>query len=495
MSNIKKAAAIGGGVIGGGWIARLVLNGIDVKVYDPASGADRKVGEMMENARRAYAKLTLAPLPTPGRLDYVSSIEEAVRDAGFIQESAPERMDLKQSILNEIDTYAPVDALICSSTSGLMPTELQKGMTHPERMMVGHPFNPVYLLPLVEICGGEKTSAEAKTRAAAFYEYIGMKPLTLRKEIDAFIADRILEAYWREALWLVNDGIATVEEVDDAIRYGAGLRWAMMGTFQVYRIAGGEAGMRHFMSQFGPALKWPWTKLMDVPELTDELIDKIADQSDEQAKGLSIRELERKRDDGLVSVMQALKSHDLAAGEVLKSYENSLYARAHDHLDEANLDLSKPLPLHRATVRPDWVDYNGHMTESRYLQVFGDATDAFLRFIGMDQDYLARCRSVYTVESHIRHLDEVAAEKPLAIETQVLGLDHKRVRILHVMRHGETGDVLATGEHMLMHVDTVAGKSCPLEAPLTDNLYPIWEAHRTLGKPEFAGRGIRELTG
>lgn len=494
MSKITKAAAIGGGVIGGGWIARLILNGIDVKVFDPAPGADRKVGEMLANAERAYGKLTPAPLPKPGKLEYTETLEEAVKDAQFIQESAPERMELKQSILNEIDKYAPADALVCSSTSGLMPTELQKGMNHPERMMVGHPFNPVYLLPLVEICGGEKTSDDAKQRAADFYEYIGMKPLVLRKEIDAFIADRILEAYWREALWLVNDGVATVEEVDDAIRYGAGLRWSMMGTFQVYRIAGGEAGMRHFMSQFGPALKWPWTKLMDVPELTDELIDTIAEQSDEQAKGVSIRDMERQRDDGLVSVMQALKTHDLAAGDVLKGYENSLYARAHSHVDDSKHDISKPLTLHTASVRPDWVDYNGHMTEHRYLQVFGDATDAFLRFIGMDQDYLARDRSVYTVESHIRHLQEVAAEQPLSVATQVLGLDEKRIRILHVMSHGETGDVLATSEHMLMHVDTAAGRACPLEAPLTDKVHPLWEAQRNLEKPDFAGRGIRELT-
>lgn len=494
MSNITQAAAIGGGVIGGGWIARLILNGINVKVFDPAPGAERKVGEMLANAERAYGKLTNAPLPKPGKLEYAATLEEAVKDAQFIQESAPERMELKQSILNEIDQYAPADALICSSTSGLMPTELQKGMTHPDRMMVGHPFNPVYLLPLVEICGGEKTSDEAKKRAAAFYEYIGMKPLVLRKEIDAFIADRILEAYWREALWLVNDGIATVEEVDDAIRYGAGLRWAMMGTFQVYRIAGGEAGMRHFMSQFGPALKWPWTKLMDVPELTDELLDTIADQSDDQAKGVSIRDMERQRDDGLVSVMQALKTHDLAAGEVLKGYENSLYARAHAHVEEAEVDLTQPLALHEATVRPDWVDYNGHMTEHRYLQVFGDATDAFLRFIGMDQNYLARDRSVYTVETHIRHLLEVAVEQPLSVTTQVLGLDAKRIRILHVMRHSETGDVLATAEHMLMHVDTAQGRACPLEAPLAGKVHPIWEAHRSLEKPEFSGRGIRELT-
>ena len=174
--------------------------------------------------------------------------------------------------------------------------------------VVAHPFNPVYLLPLVEICGGRKTPAASIHRAIDFFQHIGMYPLHVRKEIDGFIANRLLEALWREALWLVNDDVATVSEIDDAIRYGAGLRWALMGTFMVYRIGGGEDGIRHFMDQFGPALKWPWTKLMNVPELTDALINKITQQSDMQAGGVDLRELERRRDDGLVAILHALMS-------------------------------------------------------------------------------------------------------------------------------------------------------------------------------------------
>ncbi len=490
---LNRAAVIGGGVIGGGWVARFLLNGIDVKVFDPAPDAERKVSEVLANAERAFAQLTMAPLPARGRLEFVGSLEEAVKDAQLIQESAPERLDLKQGILNDIDRWAPADALICSSTSGLLPTRLQAGMSRPDRMMVGHPFNPVYLLPLVEICGGEKTSDDAKQRAKAFYESIGMKPLVLRKEIDAFIADRILEAYWREALWLVNDGIATVEEVDDAIRYGAGLRWAMMGTFQVYRVAGGEAGMRHFLSQFGPALKWPWTRLTDVPELTEELIDRIGEQSDQQSRGLSIRELERKRDECLVSVMQALKGHHWGAGKVLEDYEARLYARARIGLEQSEPDLHRPLALHRSEVRPDWVDYNGHMTESRYLHVFGDATDAFLRFAGMDGDYLATGFSVFTVETHIRHRLQAAAGEPLVVSSQLLGVDHKRIRLAHVMAHGRSGEVLATAEHMLLHVDTKLGRACPIGEPMAGRLNEIWLGHRNLPVPDFAGYGIRPL--
>ena len=153
---------------------------------------------------------------------------------------------------------------------GLLPTRAAVATcTRPERFVVGHPFNPVYLLPLVEVCGGEQTEPQTVERAGAIYRSRGHVPAAPAHEIDGFVADRLLEALWREALWLVNDDIATVSEIDDAIRFGAGLRWASMGTFLTYRIAGGEAGMRHFMEQFGPALQWPWTKLMDVPELTD----------------------------------------------------------------------------------------------------------------------------------------------------------------------------------------------------------------------------------
>jgi len=272
---IKKAALIGGGVIGGGWAARLLLNGIDVNVFDPSASAEQSLNKIIANAEYAYSKLTMAPLVKQGKIKFVDSIGKAVQGIQFIQESVPENPGKKIPILKEIEQFALETALICSSTSGIKPTSLQTEMKHPERFMVGHPFNPVYLLPLVEICGGEKTSAEAKQSAAEFYRRIGMKPLILRKEIDAFIANRLLEAVWREGLWLIRDDVATTEELDDAIRFGFGLRWAQMGLFETYRVAGGEAGMRHFISQFGPTLSWPWTKLMDVPELTEELIEKI----------------------------------------------------------------------------------------------------------------------------------------------------------------------------------------------------------------------------
>ncbi|WP_274630201.1 3-hydroxyacyl-CoA dehydrogenase NAD-binding domain-containing protein [Arvimicrobium flavum] len=327
--SISKAACIGGGVIGAGWVARLVLNGIDVSIYDPDPEAKRKVGEVMRGARRAYKRMATNGLPKEGKITYAKTIAEAVADADLIQESVPERLDLKHKVLAEIDMHAPSSALVGSSTSGIKPTDMQVAMkNHPERLVVGHPFNPVYLLPLVEIVGGRDTWPEAIELASEIYASIGMKPVVIRKEIEAFVGDRLLEAAWREALWLVKDGICTVEELDDIMRYGFGLRWAQMGMFQVYRIAGGEAGMRHFMAQFGPCLSWPWTKLMDVPEFNDELVDLIATQSDEQSSKWSIRELEKIRDDNLVAIMEALSTQNggkgWGAGALHKDYVRQL---------------------------------------------------------------------------------------------------------------------------------------------------------------------------
>ena len=330
LAPISGAACIGGGVIGGGWIARFLLAGVDVNVFDPHPEAERVVREVIANAERAYGLLTNAPLPARGRLTFSPSLRQAVSGAEWVQESVPERLDLKRSVLAEIDAACPADALIGSSTSGLLPTELQAGLSHPERLFVAHPYNPVYLLPLVEIVGGAATARATIDRARAVLDAIGMKGVVIAREIEAFVGDRLLEALWREALWLIKDDICDVETLDNVIRYSFGLRWAQMGLFQTYRIAGGEAGMRHFLAQFGPCLKWPWTKLTDVVDLDDALIEKIAAQSDKQAAGLSIRELERIRDENLVSILQGLKTghggEGWGAGKLLAEFERRLTA-------------------------------------------------------------------------------------------------------------------------------------------------------------------------
>ena len=482
MNAVRHCAIVGGGVIGGGWAARFLLAGLDVTVFDPHPEAERRLREMVDLAGRAWGKLIAAPLPPLGNLHFAVSLEEAVRNADLIQESAPEVEEIKQNILAEIDRFAKPDALVCSSTSGLLPTRITAKMTHPERFTVAHPFNPVYLLPLVELCGGEKTTPDTIARAKDFYGSIGMHPLHVRKEIDGFIADRLLEALWREALWLVHDGVATVEEVDDAIRFGAGMRWAFMGTFQIYRLAGGEAGMRHFMAQFGPTLTLPWTKLMDVPDFTDELVDLVAAQSDDQSGHWKFRDLEAKRDDCLIGIMRALKTQDFGAGATLAGFENLLRDRA------AETDAA-PLKLYEGRVPADWIDYNGHMTESRYLEIFGYTTDALLARIGMDDAMLARGFSYYTVETHLRHLDEAKQGEAFTATTQLISHDQKRLHVFHRLFH-EDGRLLATAEQMLLHVDMKAHRAVPAQLEVLDILRGIAESQRGLARPEEAGRGI-----
>jgi carnitine 3-dehydrogenase len=443
--------------------------------------------EMLGNAERAWARLTLVARRR-GSVTFAASVEEAVAEADVVQESAPEDEVLKRRLLAEIDRHAPPEALVCTSTSGLLPTRLQADMTRPERLVVGHPFNPVYLLPLVEVVGGERTAPAAVERASSFYASLGMYPLRVRREVDGFVSDRLLEALWREALWLVHDGVATTGEIDDAIRYGPGLRWAQMGTFLTYRIAGGEGDMRHFFAQFGPTLEWPWTRLMDVPELTEPLLDTIVAQSDEQADGLSVRELERRRDDNLVAILQALRATDDAAGRLLREHEARLLDASAPAA--AGIDESAPLRLHVEPVRGDWVDYNGHMTEARYLEVLANASDAFLRHVGLDAAYLDGGHSLFTAETHILHLAEAHSGDVLDVETQVLRGDEKRLHLFHVVRRASDGTAVATGEHMLLHVDTVTGGVCPMLDPLAGRVASIAGLHASLPSPDGAARYV-----
>jgi carnitine 3-dehydrogenase len=487
----RSVALLGGGVIGGGWAARFLLNGVDVRLFDPDPDVARRVDAMLDNARRAYRRLTLAPLPAEGELTLVASAEEAADGVDFVQESAPEREDVKRTVLAAACRAAGPDVVVGSSTSGLLPSRLQADMEHPERLAVGHPFNPVYLLPLVEVCGGERTPPETLERAAAVYRSVGMRPLVLRKEVEGFVADRLLEALWREALWLVHDDVATVEEIDDAIRYGAGLRWSFMGSFLTNRIAGGEAGMRHFMAQFGPALSLPWTKLMDVPELTDGLLDKIVAQSDAQAGDQTIRELEQLRDDCLVAVMQGLRTRRSGAGAVLEEYERALFSAGDRRVMADDDDLSLPVRLHTARVLPEWVDYNGHAHESRFLQVFGDATDALLRYIGIDAAYLTAGGSYYTVETHLSFVREASAGEHLQVATQVLGFDDKRLHVFHELYRSADDDLLATAEQMLLHVDTTEGRARPARPEILAGIAKLAAAHAALPSPDRAGRAVR----
>ena len=488
MTDIAKIGVIGAGVIGAGWTARFLLNGYDVAIYDPDPSVARKIGEVMDNARYAQAKLLPGLTLPEGRLTIAPSLAAAVHAADFVSENLPEVESLKIRVLSEIDAAARPDVVIASSTSGLLPSRLQSAMAHPGRFIVGHPFNPVYLLPLVELCAGAGSAPASLDVAEALFRKIGMYPLRVRHEIDGFIADRLLEAVWREALWLVTDGVATASEIDDAIRFGAGLRWSFMGTFLTYRIAGGEAGMSHFLAQFGPALKLPWTRL-EAPELTQDLIDAVSAQSDDQAAGVGIRALERKRDDCLVAVLGGLRAQDYGAGSVLKRYQQAVFERLGEAASVPDDAGPRLLNLYSGQVLPEWIDYNGHMTEHRYLQCFGEATDALLRHIGVGSAYLQAGKSFYTVETHIMHLGQGRLGDSLAVETQILDADAKRVRVFHALK--TLDDVaIATAEQMLLHVDTISGRASAMDAAVLTAVKNLIEKQAGLPRPADAGRSI-----
>jgi len=270
------------------------------------------------------------------------------------------------------------------------------------------------------------------------------------------------------------------------VRYGAGLRWSFMGTFLIYRLAGGEAGMRHFLAQFGPALKLPWAHL-EAPELTDVLVELVAAQSDDQAAGIAIRDLERKRDDCLVAVLGALRSQDYAAGAVVKAHERALLDRGPKPESD---DGAAPFTTWRGRVLPGWIDYNGHMTEHRFLQCFGEASDALLRRIRVDGDYLGRHRSFYTVETHLMHLGQGAPDEALVVDTQVLAADPKRLHVFHRLRRAADGSVLASAEQMLLHVDTEAGRSIAAEGAVLDAMTRLAQVHAALPRPRTTGRSV-----
>jgi carnitine 3-dehydrogenase len=460
MSRVRTLGLLGTGVIGGGWAARALHFGIDVIAADTKPEMENWIRAAVKNAEPALARLTFAPLPPKGTLSFTTDLHSMAERVDLIQENIPEQLELKQRVLADVSRHAAADVIIASSTSGLMPSDLQRDMVAPERLLVAHPFNPVYLLPLVELVGGKLTSAHTIAAARRFYTYIGMHPLTLRREVPGHLTDRLQEALWREILHLVNDGVASTGELDESIVYGPGLRWAAMGTNMIYHLAGGQSGMRHMLAQFGPCLKWPWTKL-EAPELTEQLIDRMVEGTREQAAGRSIRNLERLRDDSLVAIQQVLRQYNIGAGATLRALEERLYADAAE--SARSRGASHELTRIDTHVRPEWVDYNGHMTDFRYLQVFGEAMDALYRRVGVDEAYRLSGRMLYTVDSQIAYLAEAKVNEPLYATTRVLSVDNKRLKVLHRLHRGSDDKLIATGEQTHVHVNTQDGKASAMD--------------------------------
>ena len=301
-------ACIGMGVIGCGWTAHFLGQGYAVRVWDPVEGVKERLNSFLDLAWPAMTDLGLSEGADRNNFVVCETVAEAVQGALLVQESAPERLDLKVELLSELDKSCSSEVVIASSTSGYLVSDMIVNCEDaPERVVVGHPFNPVYLLPLVEVVGGPKTSKEILEKAQNIYESTGKIVLKLDKEVDGFISDRLQEAMWREALHMVANGEATVEQLDLAITAGPGLRWALMGPMLTFHLAGGEGGMAHMLDHFGPSLKSPWTRL-EAPELTRELRDAVVEGCEDEADGRSVAALVNERDKGLIAIIKALRT-------------------------------------------------------------------------------------------------------------------------------------------------------------------------------------------
>ena len=309
MSNIKNVAIIGTGVIGTGWVIRCLAHGKKVNAYDinlkHKNNLIKEIKRTWPFVKKMFSKKKI----NFNNLSFHTNLNEALKNAEFIFECAPENYNVKTKLMNKIGLYSKRNSIISSSSSGLLPSKIYSKCKYPERGLIGHPFNPVYLLPGVEIVPGNKTKKLFLNKAKKFYETISMKPIMVKKELPGYLADRLQEALWREGLHIINENFATTKELDRAIEDGPGLRYSLMGTFLTFHLAGGNQGMKHMLRQFGPALKLPWTKLK-APKLTKKLSDRIIKGTQSQARGKSVANLADIRDDYLVN-LQILRNRYL----------------------------------------------------------------------------------------------------------------------------------------------------------------------------------------
>jgi carnitine 3-dehydrogenase len=310
---VRTVAVIGTGVIGGGWAAHFLRMGYDVHAWDPGPDAHARLDRLLDTAWPSLERLGLADGASRARLRFADSLAEALADADFVQESSPEVLPAKVELLAQIDRATRPDVVVGSSTSGFGMTAMAVECETPGRFVVGHPFNPPYLIPLVEIVGGVDTDPDTVTWAEQFYRRAGKVCLTMDQEVSGFVGNRLQEALWREALHMIEAGEATVQQIDDSIAYGPGLRWALMGPIMTFHLAGGQGGMAHMLDHFAPALLEPWTRL-DAPELTPELRDRVVSGAVEAANGRTVSQLEQQRDAFLVDLLLLLQKHRVLDG-------------------------------------------------------------------------------------------------------------------------------------------------------------------------------------
>ena len=305
VTGIDTVACIGAGVIGGGWAAYFMARGYDVVAWDPDPEAEARLRRTVSAAWPALTELGLAPGADPSRLRVADSLPKAVAEAQFVQESAPEDLELKRTLLADLSAATAPDVVVASSTSGFPMSEMATAAADRARLVVGHPFNPPYLIPLVEVVGGPDTAPAAVHHAAQFYRHVGKSVIEMDHELPGFIANRLQEALWREALHMVATGEATVEQIDTAITEGPGLRWPAHGPCLTFHLAGGEGGMAHMLDHFGPSLKAPWTRL-EAPDLTPELRAAMVEGTAHAAHGRDVSDLVAERDRAVIAVRRAV---------------------------------------------------------------------------------------------------------------------------------------------------------------------------------------------
>ena len=306
---IKKIAVIGTGVIGSGWIVRFLAHNKKVIAYDKDIRLKKKIIKEIKRTWPYVRKLFNKKKLKLKNFKYVTSIQEALKEADFVQECAPENYKLKTKLMEIIGKYSKPNVIISSSSSGLLPSKIYSKCKNPSRTIIAHPFNPVYMLPGVEIVPGKKTKKNFLKKAYKFYKSISMNPIMIKKELPGYLSDRLQEALWREALHIVNEGYASTKELDRAIEDGPGMRWSLMGTFLTFHLAGGNAGMKHMLEQFGPALKLPWTKLK-APKLSNKLSNRVIAGTKKQARGKSVAEISKIRDEYLLNLQKMRKKYE-----------------------------------------------------------------------------------------------------------------------------------------------------------------------------------------
>ena len=309
MPKIKTIGIVGTGVIGTGWIIRNLAHNKIVHAYDQNKNLKKyvlkEIGRTSKNIKKLFKKKLLIK-----NLKFFNSLEEALYHVDFVQENVLENYKVKTDLIQKISKYVRSDVIISSSSSGLLPSKIFSKCKNPERGIIGHPFNPLYLLPAVEIVPGRRTKKQSLIKANNYYKSISMKPIMLKKELPGYLSDRLQEALWREGLHIINENYATTEELDRAIEDGPGLRYSLMGTFLTFHLAGGKAGMKHMLEQFGPALKLPWTKLK-APKLSKKLSNRVISGTKKQSRGKSVDTIAKIRDEYLLNLQKLRKKYEV----------------------------------------------------------------------------------------------------------------------------------------------------------------------------------------